>query len=194
MVQESRPQRRAVRTTRGAPLFLILFACVVVALFVTGFMVEERGRKAASAASSLPATARSSTGPLPGVGDAARDGKFEFAVSRVDCSRTTVGVEHLRRTAKGKYCVITLTVRDVGASQYFLGRAQKAYDAAGVAYGDDEIAGLYANHDTKTFLQKIDPGRQVTGELVFDVPKHARLTTLELHDSLLSRGVKVALR
>jgi hypothetical protein len=42
-------------------------------------------------------------------------------------------------------------------------------------------------------VQRLTPGRKVTGRLVFDVPKTAKLTTLELHDSLLSGGVKVTL-
>jgi hypothetical protein len=33
----------------------------------------------------------------------------------------------------------------------------------------------------------------VSGTLVFDVPKTVKLTALELHDSLLSGGVRVAL-
>jgi hypothetical protein len=193
MSHDPRPQRRS--GTPLNPLRAVLLACGAVAvLFVAGAAAERYGsRETAAATSPTPKTTPSSR--PPGIGDAVRDGKFEFAVSRVDCSRTSLGVEHLKRTAKGKYCVVSLSVRNIAdGSQYFLGRAQKAYDAAGTAYGNDELAGLYANRDTQTFLRKLDRGERVAGVLVFDVPKPVTLTTLELHDSLLSGGVKVALR
>jgi hypothetical protein len=91
--------------------------------------------------------------------------------------------------------VVSLSVRNIAdGSQFFLGGAQKAFDATGAAYGNDEIAGVYANRDTETFLRKVDPGGRVSGKLVFDVPTAAKLTRLELHDSLLSGGVKVTLK
>jgi hypothetical protein len=131
----------------------------------------------------------------PGLGVAVRDGKFEFVVSRPDCSKSSVGLEHLNRTAAGKYCVVGLSVKNIADQpQLFLGSAQKAFDAAGNKFTDDEIAGFYANHDTQTFLRKIDPGHKVVGKIVFDVPKATTLTTIELHDSYFSGGVRVALK
>ncbi len=131
----------------------------------------------------------------PGLDEAVRDGRFEFEVSGVDCSRTTIGRENLKRTADGKYCVVSLSARNVGASgQYFVGRAQKAFDSAGGEHDTSELAGIYANQDTRAFLQRLDPGERVAGKLVFDVPKTVELTGLELHDSLLSDGVRVNLR
>jgi len=179
------------------PLVAALLACAaVLVLFVAGAAASRFGKKpAAATAADAPSTAGPTTKPPPGIGDPARDGKFEFVVTRVDCSRTSLGVEHLKRTAKGRFCIVTLSVRDIGdGSQYFLGHAQKALDAAGAAYGNDEIAGLYVNRDNQTFLRRLTPGDRVTGQLVFDIPKAARLTSLELHDSLLSGGVKVALK
>jgi hypothetical protein len=195
MSHDPRPHRRS-----GAPLnplLAVLLACGAVAvLFVAGAAAERYGSRetAATTVTSPPAKTTPASRP-PGIGDAARDGKFEFAVSRVDCSRTSLGVEHLKRTANGKYCMVSLSVRNIAdESQYFLGHAQKAFDAAGTAYRNDEIAGIYANRDTQTFLRKLDRGERVAGVLVFDVPKQVTLTTLELHDSLLSGGVRVALR
>ncbi len=200
MWNEPRPRRRPDPGAPLNPLVAVLLACGAVAvLFVAGAAAERYGGKEPAAATTGPPArttpAEPSRRPPPGVGAAVRDGKFEFVVSKVDCTQTSVGLEHFRRTAKGKYCVVSLSVRNIaGGSQFFLGHAQKAFDAAGTAYGNDEIAGVYANHDTQTFLQKLDPGERVAGKLVFDVPKPVRLTTLELHDSLLSGGVKVTVR
>jgi hypothetical protein len=204
MSHDPRPPRRPDRGgRRGAPLNPLLAALLAVAavavLFIVGVLAERHNGPEAAATTIAGPPARTTPAkpagkPPPGIGEAARDGKFEFVVSRVDCSRNTVGLEHFKRTAEGKYCVVSLSVRNIaGKSQFFLGYAQKAFDAAGTSYGDDEIAGVYANHDTETFLRKVDPGREVTGKLVFDVPEAVRLTRLELHDSLLSGGVQISL-
>jgi hypothetical protein len=168
----------------------------VAGLFLAGVAAQQMGtnQPAAATAPSPPARAAPSA-PAPGVGDKVRDGKFEFVVSRVDCSRTTVGLEHLQRTARGRYCVVSLSVRNIADTpRYLLGQAQKAVDATGTEHRSDTIAGVYANRDTQTFLERLDPGERVTGKLVFDVPRRIALTTVELHDSPLSGGVEVTLR
>jgi Domain of unknown function (DUF4352) len=197
MTQDLRDRQRPDPGARGGaplkPLLAVLFAGVAVAaLFAAGVAADRYGhREPVAATSPTPSTSP----PAPGLGAPVRDGKFEFVVSRVDCSRTSVGIEHLKRTAKGKYCVVSLSVRNIaGDAQYFLGHAQKAFGADGTAYGNDELAGLYANRDAGTFLRRLTPGERVSGKLVFDVPRTVRLTTLELHDSLLSGGVRVTLR
>ncbi|MBM2614021.1 DUF4352 domain-containing protein [Actinoplanes sp. LDG1-06] len=179
------------------PLLAALLACVaIVVLFFAGVAAQQYGVRGepAAATASRPAVSKSPK-PPPGVGDRVRDGKFEFVVSKVDCTRTRVGLEHLARTAKGRFCVVSLSVRNIaGEPKYFVGRAQKAFDKTGASYDNDDLAGVYANRNTKTFLERLDPGERVTGKLVFDVPRKTALTRLELHDSLLSGGVTVALR
>ncbi|WP_308121015.1 DUF4352 domain-containing protein [Paractinoplanes bogorensis] len=182
-----------------------VFALVaVVALFLAGIAAESyrhggpAGPVEAQAGAKPAAPKKKATpshAPEPGVGDKVRDGKFEFVVSKVDCSKNTVGLEHFERTATGRYCVVSLSARNFSSEpKYFVGHAQKAIGADGTEYGNDELASIYANRATRTFLQKLDPGERVTGKLVFDVPKTAKLTTLVLHDSLLSGGVTVKLR
>ena len=179
--------------------------CVLVALgtlivlFGIGAAAENRGRGDLPAAVQLPAGRGSApittAAKAPGLGDPVRDGTFEFIVSRVDCSRSTVGLEHLTRTAAGEYCVISLSIRNIDDRPgVFLDRVQKVSDAAGTEFGVDELAGLLANRETQTFLRKIGPGSKVSGKIVFDVPKGTTLTTIELHDSYFSGGARVALR
>ena len=190
---------RPVRQARPAPktglvITVVVAVAVMILLFGLGAAVENIGH-AEPAAGSEGAGPAPAAPEAPGIGWAVRDGRFEFVVSGMDCSRSTLGVERLKRTAKGRYCVATLTVRNIGESpQLFLGRAQKVIDDDGAEYTNDELAGLYANGDIQTFVRKIDPGRKVTGKVVFDVPKAATLTTMELHDSPLSGGVRITLR
>jgi hypothetical protein len=174
-------------------------------LFLFGAAAQNFGRNSDPAAATAAAGKPKATTPAkgtgatgakpPGFGDPVRDGRFEFVVSRADCSKSNLGMEHLKRTAKGKYCVVDLSVKNIADNpQLFLGSAQEAFDAAGTKFSDDEIAGLYANVNTQTFLRIIRPGEKVVGKVVFDIPKSATLTTIELHDSFLSGGAQVALR
>jgi hypothetical protein len=132
---------------------------------------------------------------LPGFGDPARDGKFEFVVSGMDCSKTTLGNDFLNTKAQGKFCVVSMSVKNIGDEpQTFTGGEQKAYDIGGAEFTNDGGAEFYANDNNQTFLNDINPGNKVNGKVVFDVPKQTTLTTIELHDSLFSGGVKVALK
>ena len=49
------------------------------------------------------------------------------------------------------------------------------------------------NNEDQTFLEQINPGNRVTGTLIYDVPEGTKLTSIELHDSVFSGGVKVPL-
>jgi hypothetical protein len=126
------------------------------------------------------------------LGQPARDGKFEFTVSSVKCGVAKVGDEFLNKTAQGQFCEATMTVRNIGdKAQTFDGSNQKAKAADGTEYANDSEAELYANTATKTFLDQINPGNAVKGVVIFDIPKGAKIATLELHDSIFSGGVIV---
>jgi hypothetical protein len=130
----------------------------------------------------------------PGMGDPVRDGKFEFTVTKLDCSKSRVGSEYLNEKAQGKFCIISVTVKNIGKkAQTFSGSSQKASDAEGTEFSNDTGAEIYANEGSATFLEEINPGNEVKGRLIFDVPKSTKLTAIELHDSMFSGGAKVSL-
>ena len=91
------------------------------------------------------------------------------------------------------WCKVDLSVRNIGdEAQLFTGDAQKAIDVAGVQYSNNAGAELFAGN-SNSLLTDINPGNKVSGFLLFDVPKGAKLTKLELHDSPFSDGVTVTL-
>jgi len=128
------------------------------------------------------------------VGEPARDGKFEFTVKSAKCGVAKVGNEPLGQKAQGQFCLVTVNVKNIGKeAQMFDGSSQKAYAADGTEYSADTGAAIYANKNAETFLNDVNPGNQVSGVVVFDIPKTVKLTKLELHDSPFSGGVTVAL-
>ncbi|MBM7489149.1 hypothetical protein JOD64_000371 [Micromonospora luteifusca] len=176
-----------------------------LALLATGLIALGCGSGAAdkSTSSSADDKPASSAGSDKGedapaktakVGQAARDGKFEFTVKSSKCGVAKIGTDVIGAKAQGQFCLVTVNVKNIGKeAQMFDGSSQKAYAADGTEYSADSGAAIYANKNAETFLNDINPGNQVNGVVVFDIPKNVKLTKLELHDSMFSGGVTVAL-
>jgi hypothetical protein len=130
---------------------------------------------------------------LPGAHAPVNDGKFQFTVGTLSCGHATVEHGVFSKTAQGQYCLLGLTVRNIGTeARTFADSFQKAFGPGGTQYGPDTGAGVIANAAGTAVFTLINPGNQVTGTIVFDIPKNAAIATVELHDSPLSHGVKVA--
>jgi hypothetical protein len=130
----------------------------------------------------------------PGVGEAVRDGQFEFVVTSVECGQSELVNGILRAQAQGQFCVVGLRVRNVGREgRHFGDGLQKAYGPDGAQYTADTHAGVVVNGDGSAIWNVINPGNQVEASVVFDVPSAASIVAVELHDSALSGGVRVSL-
>lgn len=198
--------RHKVLTTLGALVVLV----VVVGVATGGGSDEPDAPEAAPTAAEAPADGAGAAAgeqpapaeepaaepaaeaPAAGLGTPVRDGKFEFTVTSVEPGVARVGNDLIGTEAQGQYVLVHLTVANIGTeAQYFSDGAQKAFDAQGREFSADSAAGVYLEGND-TLLNQINPGNTVTGTVVFDVPADAALTRLELHDSLFSGGVEVA--
>ncbi|MFF2453387.1 DUF4352 domain-containing protein [Isoptericola sp. NPDC058082] len=131
---------------------------------------------------------------LPAVGDKVRDGKFEFTVTKLEDGVQEVGDEFLGETAQGQFVLVHMTVENIGdEAQYFDGSSQSLVDTKGRTHSADSEAGIYLD-ESNSFLNEINPGNKVDGVVVFDIPQNATPATLELHDSMFSGGVEVAVK
>jgi Domain of unknown function (DUF4352) len=131
--------------------------------------------------------------PPPGLNTAVRDGKFEFVVSSVTCGQESVGTLVTKR-AQGQFCVVDLTVRNVGTEkQLMLDGVQKAIGTDGAQYGADSGASVIASNGLSVSANLINPGISVAGKIVYDLPDGASIAKLELHDSAFSTGTTVTL-
>ncbi|CCH80081.1 Mpr [Nostocoides japonicum T1-X7] len=150
-------------------------------------------KKAASPEPVDRATTSSPSKKGPGVGDKARDGKFEFVVRSVKCGIKEVGDQYLGKKAQGQFCAVNLSVKNIGdAPQSMFADNQYAFDAKGRKFSADAEASMYDNQ-SQVLWEEINPGNSVKGKVYFDIPKGATLVKLELHDSMFSGGVKVTL-
>jgi len=121
-----------------------------------------------------------------------RDGKFEFRVTRFGCGARTLGSGPRAPRAEGKFCLVTMQVRNIGrVPQTFDANAQELYAVGGASNQVDGAATLLAG--SKLLYVRVNPGNSVSGTLVYDVHTSFRPASLEVHDSPASHGAKLLL-
>ncbi|MET9343989.1 serine/threonine-protein kinase [Nonomuraea sp. NPDC003804] len=122
--------------------------------------------------------------PAIGAEGPVQDGKLRFTVTGHTCAKAA-------RSAAVRRCKVTLKVSNIGQEGRVL------YPGQQKLLDDDAVS-----HGATTLLDKageqiqpirIGPGESFTGGLVFELPKAADPAEVELHDSGLSRGVRVPL-
>ncbi|MBA2890617.1 protein kinase domain-containing protein [Nonomuraea soli] len=117
-------------------------------------------------------------------GEAAHDGRLAFTVTKSACPKP-------RGKASTRTCTISLKVRNTGQEGRVLYPGhQKLVDAADAAYA---AARLLDRAGRQLAPTRVEPGGSFTGALVFELPTKSRPRSVELHDSGLSRGVRVPL-
>ncbi len=146
-------------------------------------------------------TFKADTPPVPKTketaapGSAVRDGKFEFKVLDVTTAKTVGdpgGNPYMQETAQGTFIVVTVSVTNIGNEpQSFFATNQKLIDAQGRKYEPSSKADLYINEDA--LGTDINPGNAIQVKLAFDVPPGTTASALQLHDSMFSGGVSLAL-
>ncbi|WP_448638683.1 DUF4352 domain-containing protein [Geodermatophilus sp. URMC 63] len=183
--------------------FLVLAAIVVIAAFAS----QKGGASTSDAASGDSAAGESAAqGPTDaveqestdsatvGIGQPAADGDFQYVVNGVDCSQTQIGDQYFNTTAQGQFCLVDLTITNIGSeSQSFLGDNATLFNAQGQEFSADTEAAIYLEN-ADSLYEDINPGNTLNTKVVFDVPAGMVPSSIELHDSMLSGGVTVALQ
>jgi hypothetical protein len=165
----------------------------VLAVIVAGAAANAGTSSTSSSAGSADEPAAAAPAPAT-IGTAVRDGDFEFTVTGVERGKTQLGGEYLSTTAQGEFVLVNLTVRNIGNEPGTLfDQNTKLFDAQGREFRPSSSAAIYLPEQSNVIAQTINPGNQVSGTIVFDVPTGAQLASIQLHDSAFSGGVSVAL-
>ena len=169
---------------------------IVVIGMVIAIATAMSGGSSTSTTPNGGTTAGNGTVTAPaGIGTAVRDGNFEFVVKSLKCGVPTVGDASLGATAQGQFCLVTLSVKNIGtAPQTMIDSNQTVLSAAGAKFDPSTTAELYANPSSNFFVTDINPGNAMSGVLIYDVPKTMVPTSIVLHDSMFSNGVTVNLK
>jgi len=173
----------------AAGLVIVCCGLGAVALF-TGVRSNLGGQGGSADSPSPRATAEAT------IGEPVMDGKFEFVVRGVECGLEQVGTDFLVEKAQGQFCLVTLTVKNIGDEpQTLFDRDQVGVGTNGAVYGANSAAGIAANDvDSQVWVTEINPGNQMTGVVVYDLPEGVELAQVQLHDTTLSDGATVDLK
>lgn len=129
----------------------------------------------------------------PAIGTTAADGKFAFVIWKVKCGVKSVGSGFTKSTAQGSYCLVDMSVKNIGdEAQTIFSDNMKLIDEQGREFQTDSAAMMFSDSQD-LWLKEINPGIQIDGQLIFDLPSDAKPVTAELHDSAFSGGVKIDL-
>ena len=177
----------------------VLTTLLVVIVVAIVAMAAGGGKKSDSTSSSpKPSSSSSSKATVAKVGEAARDGKFEFTISKITCGEANVGTnQYLTKQAQGQYCRVSMNIKNIGDKAQGLSSSnQKLIDGQGKQYSADDTATLYAAPEgaSSTWYNDVNPGNSVKGDIIFDIPKNVTPVIAELHDSPFSGGIKVGLQ
>jgi hypothetical protein len=181
---DARPRRRRRWGRR-----LLVGVVLLVALGVLADTLGDRDRPAGQG----PPPGRAGATATPGIREPARDGQFEFVVRSVRCGLRRVGTELARQTPQGRFCLVAVSVANVGTeARDFDAGQQRLFGVDGGRHSVDAAA-TAATGGVRLLHSLINPGNRIEGTLVYDVPPRTRPARMELHDSPLSRGVAVDL-
>lgn len=170
---------------------------VVLVIIGLGVIVSASGSNSSSSNGNKSSTDQKNNKDVQTVkiGEPARDGKFEFTVKSIKCGIPNVGQQYLTKTAQGQYCLLEVSVKNIGNEAQSLSSSnQYLFNPQGQKYSADDSATYTAAPSGNTWYDNINPGNSVEGSIVFDLPKDQTPTTAELHDSVFSNGVKVNLQ
>ena len=150
-------------------------------------------------ASAPPSTTFATTTAVPvsQIGQTVKDGDFAFVVKSVSCGASAAAAVNdggigESVPAGAQECLVTMTVNnDKAQAQTFFDSNQYAYDAAGHQLSADTTGSIYLSGSNDA--TQVNPGVTITAIVTFQIPASDTITSLELHDSAFSAGVKVFL-
>ncbi|MEP7192521.1 MAG: DUF4352 domain-containing protein [Actinomycetota bacterium] len=133
--------------------------------------------------------------PAGSLGQSVRDGRFSFTVtSPASYGNTLTSRLGTVEKAQGAFVIIRVDVTNIGYQPLTLTATnQFAVSDDGQRFATSPAITAMAGAEA-IFLEKINPGHTVKdAHMLFDVPPGTVITSLELHDSVSSAGVKVKL-
>lgn len=186
--------RKATRPWFKKKRFILPLALVLlVAIFAATSGGDDAGTASSTSQSGANNGAQAAKDPV--VGDKVRDGKFEFVVTKVERPGKTLPTAFgTEEKAQGEFIIVRVDVTNIGNEAQTLDTTgQVLFNDKGQEFKPSSAIFSIKDSD-KFFLEQINPGNKVTGApLLFDVAPGTKITSIELHDSMFSDGVKVKL-
>jgi hypothetical protein len=166
----------------GVTAVSLMFLCEILIIAGNG------GLRSAPTSPMSPITAVAPSTPT-------RDGTLLLSAGEQTCNMPQVGSDAVPVDAVEQFCVVDITVTNVGHHAAVLSlAAQFGIATNGRRVPVSQVASVYAATGPdylSTWVQLIQPGDTVTGPIVFDLPIGVSLHRVELHGSPGSPGITV---
>ena len=133
------------------------------------------------------------TKPMPGIGQPALSGNFQFTVKSVKCDVVRVGSGLLTDTAQGQYCLVSVQVENISKTSHSFDVTQSEYlyNSAGDRYSISLTATIDEAPPGYDIYPEINPGNSITAVWVFDIPKGQTPVVAKVSNGFLSSAVKI---
>ena len=174
---------------------LIGFAVVIVVLIILGAIGSKSSNS--SSATATVTSANQAAQKVAKIGDTVTDdNNIAFTVTGLTTAQT-LGNSFTQKTAQGQYYVVSVKVLNNGKSTQTINSSDfKLTDGQGRSFDpstDGMMAKSEAEGKTDFFLQQVQPGLSVTGDLVFDAPANDTGLKLQVQGNLFSNGQTIDL-
>lgn len=124
------------------------------------------------------------------IGDTVGVGRFAVLVHTPEVKRS-VGNQYLKQEANGEYWIIPVSIRNDDKEARMVTSAMfKLVSSDGASFDPDASAAMYLDSKSSLLLDNINPGIQVDGYIVFDMPKGQKVSNyvMEVNDAFSFTG------
>ncbi len=192
-----RPSRAPFVAIGCLGMVIVGFAVLIVLVALAGSNPATMKRATQSTASSAASKAKAAPSKkaavaIPTIGDWVKDGDLSFKVTKYKPGPNRVGNQYVGANPQGAFWLVYVTVKNHSDEPAHFSSSGQNLLVGNKQYAADGAAAAFIK-DSASLFTPINPGNEVDGIMVFDLPKSAKPTAIELHDSTFSRGVKVAL-
>lgn len=130
------------------------------------------------------------------IGEVIQSGDLAFTANSIK-EYQSLGNSYTKKDAQGIFKVISLKIENKGKETKMIDSSMiKLRDNQGRTFErsiDGQTAKGMAQGQVDLFLQQVQPGLNVIGEIVFDVPADAQGLTLEVKGSMFAQSVDIQL-
>ena len=130
------------------------------------------------------------------IGEQVQSGDLAFTVNGVKDFKS-LGNSYTQKDAQGVFKVVSLKIENVGKETKTIDSSMiKLTDSEGRTFErsiDGQTAKGLSQGQVDLFLQQVQPGLSVNGEIVFDIPETAEGLVIELRGGLFATAAEVEL-
>ncbi|MCX6782907.1 MAG: DUF4352 domain-containing protein [Candidatus Levybacteria bacterium] len=177
----------------GGIIFVIL---IVVGVIAGSGKSNNSSSNTNNAANTASGNNQAETKTVAKLNEPVTDSDLVFTATAVDTA-TTLGNQYTKKDAQGMFQIITLKIDNKG-------KETKTVDSSMISLTDSQGRKFDRSIEGQTakglsqgkvdlFLQQVQPGLNVTGDIVFDVPKDATGLKLLVKGSYFGKGQEIDL-